>query len=135
MAAWPLLRSRTGLTRMLKRRIVQLKARYAPDPWSTGERRQVMSRLRGSSAPMKADLDGDSRTLLIAFGGMVGGFGIPFFEFSTLTGAFPVKRLFVRDLRQAWYHLGMPGRGELADGRGRHARASWSTPRRSSGWS
>lgn len=57
-------------------------------------------------------MGGDSRTLLIAFGGMRGGFGgVPLFEFSTLTENMPAKRLFVRDLRQAWYHQGVPQHG------------------------
>ena len=64
-------------------------------------------------------MTGDSRTLLLAFGGMVGRIGIPPFEFFSLTGEMPVKRLFVRDLRQAWYHRGIPGHGaslpEVAD--------------------
>jgi len=62
---------------------------------------------------------GDSRTLLLAFGGLVGQIGIPPFEFFSLTAQVPVKRLFVRDLRQAWYHRGIPGNGsglgEVAD--------------------
>ena len=53
----------------------------------------------------------DSRTLLLAFGGIVGRIGIPPFEFFSLTGSIPVKRLFVRDLRQAWYHRGIPHHG------------------------
>jgi len=52
-----------------------------------------------------------SDTLLIAFGGMRGRIGMPPFEFLRLTGAIPVKRLFVRDLRQAWYHRGLEGHG------------------------
>ena len=54
---------------------------------------------------------GDSGALLLAFGGMVGRIGIPPFEFFSLAGSIPVKRLFVRDLRQAWYHLGVPDHG------------------------
>lgn len=54
----------------------------------------------------------DSRTLLVAFGGMMGQIGMPPFEFFKATGAIPAKRLFVRDLRQAWYHRGIPQRGE-----------------------
>jgi len=61
---------------------------------------------------LSADMTRDSRTLLLAFGGMVGRIGIPPFEFFSLTGEMPVKRLFVRDLRQAWYHRGIPGHGE-----------------------
>ena len=58
----------------------------------------------------------DSRTLLLAFGGIMGRIGIPPFEFFSLTGRMPVKRLFVRDLRQAWYHLGIPHHGSTIPG-------------------
>ena len=65
---------------------------------------------------LSIDMSSDSRTLLIAFGGMVGRIGMPPFEFFALTGELPIKRLFVRDLRQAWYHRGIPGYGDtLAD--------------------
>jgi len=40
------------------------------------------------------------------------GVGMPPFEFFSLTSGIPVKRLFVRDLRQAWYHDGLPGYGD-----------------------
>jgi hypothetical protein len=62
-------------------------------------------------APLCLDMASDSRTLLLAFGGLVGQIGIPPFEFFSLTAQVPVKRLFVRDLRQAWYHRGIPGHG------------------------
>ena len=42
---------------------------------------------------------------------MVGRIGIPPFEFFSLAGGMPVKRMFVRDLRQAWYHRGIPRHG------------------------
>jgi pimeloyl-ACP methyl ester carboxylesterase len=68
-------------------------------------------------------MSANSRVLLLAFGGMVGRIGIPPFEFFSLTGSMPVKRLFIRDLRQAWYHRGIPGHGsnipELAESLGR----------------
>jgi len=54
---------------------------------------------------------GASGTLLLGFGGMVGKIGIPPFEFFSLTRSTPVKRLFVRDLRQAWYHRGVAFHG------------------------
>jgi pimeloyl-ACP methyl ester carboxylesterase len=57
----------------------------------------------------------DSRTLLLAFGGLQGRIGMPPFEFLRLTGEFPVKRLFVRDVRQAWYHRGTPEYGETIE--------------------
>jgi hypothetical protein len=78
--------------------------------------------LRGSSSferslaseqrPLVADMRSDSPTLLIAFGGLSGRLGMPPFEFFKTTGELPVKRLFVRDLRQAWYHHGIPGYGD-----------------------
>jgi pimeloyl-ACP methyl ester carboxylesterase len=57
----------------------------------------------------------DSRTLLLAFGGLQGRIGMPPFEFLRLTGEFPVKRLFVRDVRQAWYHRGTPEHGDTIE--------------------
>jgi pimeloyl-ACP methyl ester carboxylesterase len=51
----------------------------------------------------------DSRTLLVAFGGLQGRLGMPVFEFFKSTSDLGVKRLFVRDLRQAWYHEGLSG--------------------------
>lgn len=56
-------------------------------------------------------MDSDSRTLLLAFGGMNMRIGMPPFEFLSLAGEIPVKRMFVRDLHQAWYHRGIPGHG------------------------
>lgn len=60
---------------------------------------------------LATDLGTDSRTLLLAFGGLKGQLDIPAFEFFSLSGDFPVKRTFVRDLRQSWYHRGLPGYG------------------------
>jgi hypothetical protein len=60
---------------------------------------------------MGLDMDSDSRALLVTFGGMRSLVGIPSFEFVRLTGEIPVKRLFVRDPRQSWYHRGMPKHG------------------------
>jgi hypothetical protein len=55
--------------------------------------------------------DEPSSTLLIAFGGMDSAFGMPPFEFLRVTGETRAKRLFVRDLRGAWYHRGLTGAG------------------------
>jgi hypothetical protein len=66
-------------------------------------------------------MDGDSRTLLITVGGLWGGsgalnataeMGMPPFELFKATATSPCKRLFVRDLRQSWYHKGLPGHGK-----------------------
>ncbi len=60
---------------------------------------------------LSADMESESRTLLITFGGMKSMAGIASFEFVALTNSMPVKRLFVRDPRQSWYHRGMPKHG------------------------
>jgi hypothetical protein len=67
--------------------------------------------LESPEVPLSEDMAVDSSALLLAFGGMVGRIGIPPFEFFSLAGKIPVKRLFVRDLRQAWYHRGVPHHG------------------------
>jgi pimeloyl-ACP methyl ester carboxylesterase len=71
--------------------------------------------LEDLKAPLSSNMACDSRTLLLAFGGMAGQLQIPPFEFFALTGEMPVKRLFVRDLHQAWYHRGIPGYGSTIE--------------------
>ena len=61
------------------------------------------------TAPVGIDLHSDAPTLLVAFGGIQGGIGMPPFEFFRITSTIRTKRLFLRDLRQAWYHEGLPG--------------------------
>jgi pimeloyl-ACP methyl ester carboxylesterase len=73
--------------------------------------REKAGSLAESGPALNLEMDSDSRTLLIVFGGMRGRIGMPRFEFFALTGDIPVKRLFVRDLRQSWYHRGLPGSG------------------------
>jgi hypothetical protein len=68
--------------------------------------------LQDPAAPLSLDMSRDSRALLLAFGGLVGQIGIPPFEFFSLSAQTPAKRLFVRDLHQAWYHRGIPDHGE-----------------------
>jgi hypothetical protein len=63
---------------------------------------------------IQVDVERDGSTLLIAFGGMMGKFaGMPAFEFFSLLARedLEVKRVFVRDLRQAWYQHGVEGAG------------------------
>ena len=71
--------------------------------------------LEDPNRSLSFDFERDSTTLLIAFGGMQGLLGIPPFEFFKATGEIPVKRLFVRDLHQAWYHRGIPEYGDDID--------------------
>jgi len=74
-------------------------------------RREFRRGVEDPKVPLSLDMGRDSGTLLIAFGGMRGQIGMPPFEFFKATGGIPVKRLFVRDLLQAWYHRGIPGHG------------------------
>jgi hypothetical protein len=67
--------------------------------------------LEDPTAPICSDMKVESSTLLLAFGGMKGKLDIPPFEFFGLTGDMPTKRLFVRDLKQAWYHQGVRRHG------------------------
>jgi hypothetical protein len=57
------------------------------------------------------DMNTPATTLLVALGGMKLRIGIPPFEFLNITRELLVKRLFLRDLEQAWYHRGLPGYG------------------------
>jgi pimeloyl-ACP methyl ester carboxylesterase len=72
---------------------------------------QFRRSLEDSAAPLCSEMGSDSSVLLLAFGGMAGGITMPPFEFFSITAKMPVKRLFVRDLHRAWYHLGIPGLG------------------------
>lgn len=67
--------------------------------------------LEEPTVPVCSDMSSTSRTLLIAFGGVAGRIALPPFEFFSMTAKIPVKRLFVRDLHQAWYHHGVPTYG------------------------
>jgi pimeloyl-ACP methyl ester carboxylesterase len=69
-------------------------------------------RARGDpGVAVSLDMGHDSRTLLLTFGGMKSLAGLASFEFVNLTAELPVKRMFVRDPRQSWYHRGMPRHG------------------------
>ncbi len=74
--------------------------------------RLTRTQLEADERSLSMQMEADTSTLLLAFGGMNQRIGIPPFEFFSLTGEIPVKRMFVRDLRQAWYHLGIPGAGD-----------------------
>ena len=53
----------------------------------------------------------------MAFGGLKRGFGlIPPFEFFRITREVDTKKLYVRDMNQAWYHRGLPGIADNIDG-------------------
>jgi hypothetical protein len=78
-------------------------------------RRRHLAALPTGDADPVIFTDADSDVLLVAFGGMNRQIGIPPFEFMKLTGSIPVKRLFIRDPRQAWYHRGLPDRSSTLE--------------------
>src|SRR5919198_1155414 len=72
------------------------------------------------SLGMQCDLAPESRRLVMTFGGFYGDvleFGgriddtgrVPVYEFARSLGSLPLKRVFVRDHAQAWYHKGVAG--------------------------
>jgi pimeloyl-ACP methyl ester carboxylesterase len=67
------------------------------------------ARLEDADAPVALELDSPSRCALVAFGGIVGALGMPPFEFFKVTDGLECKKIFLRDLHQAWYHGGLPG--------------------------
>jgi hypothetical protein len=90
--------SRNRLTRRLKYLRVQ-------------HRMGRLKRLPDEDKSMIADFDDASDALLIAFGGLQGRMAMPPFEFLNLAGSLPIKKLFIRDLEQAWYHRGIHPHG------------------------
>lgn len=71
--------------------------------------------LSDRSKSVISDFSSDSDVMLIAFGGIAGELSMPAFEFFRLTSSFPTKKLYARDLRQAWYQRGLVGIGETPD--------------------
>ena len=55
------------------------------------------------------DYSHESNVILIMFGGIQGGLGIPLFEFYQLVAKLHVKKIFIRDLNQTWYQMGLKG--------------------------
>jgi pimeloyl-ACP methyl ester carboxylesterase len=74
--------------------------------------------VKDQTRPIAANFSVETNVLLVAFGGVAGGLGVAPFEFFKMTSSFSVKRLFVRDLKQAWYHRGVSGLGDTIDALG-----------------
>jgi pimeloyl-ACP methyl ester carboxylesterase len=77
--------------------------------------KQFLSSTNNKKSAVSLDMEADSDVLLIAFGGRAGHMGIPPFEFFRVLSGFDVKKAYIRDLRQAWYHHGIPGVGETIE--------------------
>lgn len=61
----------------------------------------------GESALFK-DLGREGDALLVTFGGIAQGIGMPRFEFLRITNELSAKLLFARDISQSWYHSELP---------------------------
>ena len=73
------------------------------------------ARLRDMSVSFVRENRAGSPAVMIAFGGIKLGLGVPTFEFFRLASDLPVHKLFFRDVHQAWYHRGLPGVGARID--------------------
>ena len=87
------------------------KVAWLSDRAQRKARRWYRRSVRGEGVAVSLDTEIDSRTLLLTFGGMKSTAGLVAFEFVALTADMPVKKMFVRDPRQSWYHRGMPSHG------------------------
>jgi pimeloyl-ACP methyl ester carboxylesterase len=87
------------------------RARLHKETYQRRLRRRYPKLFREADVSVMLNMDSSSRTLLLAVGGMNLADRELVFEFLSVTETFPVKRLFVRDPRQAWYHCGMPRHG------------------------
>ena len=67
------------------------------------------ARLQDASVSFVREGCPGSKAMLIAFGGIQLGLGMPPFEFFRLAREVPAHKLFFRDPHQAWYHRGLPG--------------------------
>jgi pimeloyl-ACP methyl ester carboxylesterase len=80
------------------------------------DHRDFDAKLREKAEAIAEDFSSDSGVLLVALGGFAGGMGIPPFEFFKITSDLDTNRVFIRDLPQAMYHMGLPGVGGGVDG-------------------
>jgi pimeloyl-ACP methyl ester carboxylesterase len=76
--------------------------------------------VRAGSAAIAVDFHSQSESLVVAFGGMAHTRDMPIFEFFHTASHMDTNAIFVRDLRHAWYHRGLPGIARNIDGIAAH---------------
>ena len=59
--------------------------------------------------PIEIERHADSKKLYIFFGGLAAGIAMPPFEFYNAAKILSENKIYIRDLRQCWYHAGLPG--------------------------
>lgn len=74
------------------------------------------ARLQDPSVSFVREVCGDSRSAMMAFGGINLGLGMPNFEFFQMARDIAAHKYFFRDVQQAWYHRGLPGVAPRIDG-------------------
>jgi pimeloyl-ACP methyl ester carboxylesterase len=67
------------------------------------------------NSPIKEEPVEGSQKLYIIFGGKNVGAGIAPFEFCNASKILNENRVFIRDLSQTWYHMGLPGLSDDID--------------------
>lgn len=80
----------------------------APRPAVAGVPAMAPAKTASAEPCVQEDLSGTSPRLLLIFGGIAGGMGMPPFEFVKAAGALDARRIFLRDPAQAWYQFGLP---------------------------
>lgn len=68
-------------------------------------------RIHDTSLGFVAEPSDGATAALVAFGGIKGGLGVAPYEFFRVTEGVAARRMFVRDLDQAWYLRGIHGLG------------------------
>ncbi len=76
---------------------------------------EFIDNINNPESSIAMDLSHPDRPLLIAFGGIAGKMSIPPFEFFNLTANLDVNKIYIRDLRQTWYHSGIQGISDSID--------------------
>ncbi len=70
------------------------------------------STLKDKTTSIAVDFDTEKNVLLIAFAGLGHELGFPMFEFNNITsGLKNINKIYLRDLRNLWFHRGLPNVG------------------------
>lgn len=80
--------------------------------------RSFDEQLQDPDAGVASDLDVDSDVLMVFFNGVIAQRGQAPFEFARITSDLGVKRLFLRDTQNSWYHAGVAGVSTNIEGTG-----------------
>lgn len=74
----------------------------------------VQKNMEDDKSPVLMEM-GQSKNLLISFGGIMQGIGMPVFEFFNALSAIDCDKMFIRDFNQAWYQKGIDDKIKTID--------------------